>query len=210
MHLFMDTYATGGAARIVTLDVHRLADVFRVTDRDPDRPAPPAPGEFRTSGLGALTVLPAGRWATTGACRTGHFDRDSTALSSTDHGDFELTTLVRFGGHGPADGRAGSVLLRASADAADGYAVNLDPNLRTVRLFRRDAGRSTVLAEVLLLVRGGTTLPLRIRARFTRIEVLVGDRTVIDTTDGTHRRGRIGLNVFGGRAAYQDTHVTAL
>ncbi|MFJ4707491.1 hypothetical protein ACIP6I_21930 [Streptomyces anulatus] len=55
-----------------------------------------------------------------------------------------------------------------------------------------------------------STLPLRVRARSTRIEVLVGDRTVIDTTDGTHRRGRIGLNVFGGRAAYQDTHVTAL
>ncbi|MDG9685597.1 hypothetical protein QC334_23175 [Streptomyces sp. DH18] len=135
---------------------------------------------------------------------------DSTALSSTDYGDFELTTLVRFGGPGPADGGAGPVLLRASADAADGYAVSLDPNLRTVRLFRRDAGRSTVLAEVPLLVRGGTTLPLRIRARSTRIEVLVGDRTVIDTTDGTHRRGRIGPNVFGGRAAYQDTHVTAL
>lgn len=79
----MSFYATGGTARIVTLDVHRLADVFRVTDRDPDRPAPPAP-----------------------------------------------------------DGGAGSVLLRASADAADGYAVNLDPNLRTVRLFRRDAGRA--------------------------------------------------------------------
>lgn len=147
----MSFYTTGGTARIVTLDVHRPADVFRVTDRDPDRPAPPAP-----------------------------------------------------------DGGAGSVLLRASADAADGYAVNLDPNLRTVRLFRRDAGRSTVLAEVPLLVRGGTTLPLRIRARSSRIEVLVGDRTVIDTADGTHRRGRIGLNVFGGRAAYQDTHVTAL
>ncbi len=40
----MSFYATGGAARIVTLDVHRPADVFRITDRDPDRPAPPAPG----------------------------------------------------------------------------------------------------------------------------------------------------------------------
>ncbi|MFJ1789305.1 GH32 C-terminal domain-containing protein [Streptomyces anulatus] len=38
----MSFCATGGAARIVTLDVHRLADVFRVTDRDQDRPAPPA------------------------------------------------------------------------------------------------------------------------------------------------------------------------
>ncbi|MFB8141482.1 GH32 C-terminal domain-containing protein [Streptomyces parvus] len=206
----MSFYATGGTARIVTLDVHRLADVFRVTDRDPDRPAPPAPGEFRSSGLGTPTVVPAGRWTTTGAGRTGQFDRDSTELSSTEYADFELTTLVRFGGPGAAEGGAGSVLLRASADAADGYAVNLDPNLRTVRLFRRDGGRSTVLAEAPLLVRTGTTLPLRIRARSTRIEVLIGDRTVLDATDGAHRRGRIGLNVFGGRAAYQDTHVTAV
>ncbi|MET8330976.1 ABC transporter substrate-binding protein [Streptomyces sp. NPDC005181] len=35
-------------------------------------------------------------------------------------------------------------------------------------------------------------------------------RPVIDVTDTRYARGRIGLNVFGGRTAYQDTFVRAL
>ncbi|MFC9244809.1 GH32 C-terminal domain-containing protein [Streptomyces sp. NPDC057136] len=207
--LGMAFYATGGSARIVELTVHELRDVFRVTDADPKPVAGPAGGEFRSGGLGSLTVVPAGHWETTGAGRTGVFDRDSTTVSATEYGDLELTTLVRFGGP-DGTGGAGSVLLRASPDAADGYAVNLDPNLRTVRLFRKDGGQTTVLAEVPLLLRAGTSLPLRIRAFGSRIEVFVDGRPVIDTTDTRFVRGRIGLNVFGGRTAYQDTFVTAL
>ncbi|MEE1772557.1 glycoside hydrolase family 32 protein [Streptomyces sp. JV185] len=205
----MACYATGGAARIITMTVHRLRDTFRVTDSDPE-PAGTSPGgTFRSGGLGDLTVVPAGHWTTTGAGRTGVFDRDSTAVSSTEYGDLELTTLVRFGGPDGAGG-AGSVLLRTTPDTTDGYAVNLDPNLRTVRLFRRDGGLTTVLAEAPLLIRAGVSLPLRIRARGARIEAFVDGRQVVDVTDTRHTRGRIGLNVFGGRAAYQDTFVTAL
>ncbi|WP_405392709.1 GH32 C-terminal domain-containing protein [Streptomyces sp. NBC_01102] len=205
----MAFYAGGGSARIVALTVHRLADVFRVTDTGEETDASPGGGEFRSSGLGDLTVVPAGHWETTGAGRTGVFDRDSTAVSTTEYGDLELTTLVRFGGPDGTSG-AGSVLLRASPDTTDGYAVNLDPNLRTARLFRKDGGQTTVLAEVPLLLRTGTSLPLRIRARGSRIEVSIDDRPVIDVTDTRFTRGRIGLNVFGGRTAYQDTFVTAL
>ena len=202
-------YATGGSARIVELTVHGLKDVFRVTDTVPAQAPVPAGAAFRTGGLGDLTVVPAGHWATTGAGRTGVFDRDSTAVSATEYADLELTTLVRFGGPDGTPG-AGSVLLRASADAADGYAVNLDPNLRTARLFRKEGGQSAVLAEVPLLLRAGSSLPLRIRALGNRIEVFVDGRPVIDTTDTRFARGRIGLNVFGGRTSYQDTFVTAL
>ncbi|MFD7493879.1 hypothetical protein ACFV8T_15930 [Streptomyces sp. NPDC059832] len=99
------------------------------------------------------------------------------------------------------------MLLRATPD---GYALDLDSNLRTVRPFRKDGGRATVLAEAPLPVRAGVSLPLRIRARGGRIEAFLGGRQVIDVTDTHHTRGRIGLNVFGGRAAYQDTFVTAL
>ncbi|MCX4537096.1 GH32 C-terminal domain-containing protein [Streptomyces sp. NBC_00841] len=205
----MAFYADGGEARIVSLSVHRLRDVFRITDTGPSSPATPADGEFRSGGLGDLTVVPAGHWTTSGAGRTGTFDRDSTAVSSTEYGDLELTTLVRFGGPDGISG-AGSVLLRATPDTADGYAVNLDPNLRTVRLFRRDGGQTTVLAEVPLLLRTGVTLPLLIRARGGRIEAFIDGRPVIDVTDTRYARGRIGLNVFGGRTAYQDTFVTAL
>lgn len=205
----MEFYATGGTVRIVTLNLHRLRDVFRVTGEDPATPASPVGGTFRSSGLGDLTVVPAGHWTTTGAGRTGAFDRDTTSVSGTEYGDLELTTLVRFGGPDGTSG-AGSVFLRTTPDIADGYAVNLDPNLRTVRLMRRDAGQTTVLAETPLLIRTGVTLTLRILARGGRIEVSVDGRPVVDVTDTRYARGRIGLNVFGGRAAYQDTHVTAL
>ncbi|MFD0341075.1 hypothetical protein ACFVH0_20735 [Streptomyces sp. NPDC127117] len=119
-----------------------------------------------------MTVVPAGHWTTTGAGRTGVFDRDSTAVSSTECTDPELTSLVRLGGPDGTSG-AGSVLPRASPHTADGYALDLDPNPRTVRFFRKDAGRATVLAEAPLLVRTGVGPAPRIRARGGRIEAFI-------------------------------------
>ncbi|MFB8035950.1 LacI family DNA-binding transcriptional regulator [Streptomyces sp. NPDC056004] len=71
-------------------------------------------------------------------------------------------------------------------------------------------GRTTVVAEAPLLIRPGLGLALRILARGGRIEAFVDGLPLVDVTDTHHTRGRIGLNVFGGRAAYQDTFVTAL
>ncbi|MFD4946724.1 hypothetical protein ACFVYE_36100 [Streptomyces sp. NPDC058239] len=48
------------------------------------------------------------------------------------------------------------------------------------------------------------------RARGGRIEAFIDGRPVIDVTDTRYAGGRIGLNVFGGRTAYQGTFVTAL
>ncbi|MCX4850014.1 hypothetical protein [Streptomyces sp. NBC_00893] len=98
-----------------------------MTDSDPEPVTDPRGGEFRSGGLGEPTVVPAGHWTTTGAGRTGVFDRDSTAVSSTEYTDLELTSLVRLGGP-DGTGGAGSVLLRASPDTADGYALDLDPS----------------------------------------------------------------------------------
>ncbi|MEV0490064.1 hypothetical protein [Streptomyces atratus] len=106
-----------------------------------------------------------------------------------------------------AERRVGSV---TSPRAVDGYAVNLDPNLRTTRFFRKDGGVTTVPADAPLLVRAGPALSLRIGARGSRIEVFVEGLPTIDVTDTRHARGRIGLEVFGGRAVYQDTYVRAL
>lgn len=53
-------------------------------------------------------------------------------------------------------------------------------------------------------------MTLRILARGGRIEAFIDGLQVLDATDTRYARGRIGLNVFGGRAAYQDTYVTAL
>ncbi|MFF0048968.1 hypothetical protein [Streptomyces sp. NPDC005498] len=52
-------------------------------------------------------------------------------------------------------------------------------------------------------------LPLRLRVRSGRIETFMDGRPVIHVTDTRYARGRIGLNVFGGRIGYQGTFVRA-
>ncbi|WP_338785564.1 hypothetical protein [Streptomyces sp. DG1A-41] len=43
-----------------------------------------------------------------------------------------------------------------------------------------------------------------------RIQVFLNGERIIDVTDTTYTSGHIGLNVFGGRAAYQDTYAKEL
>ncbi|WP_031003912.1 glycoside hydrolase family 32 protein [Streptomyces sp. NRRL F-5727] len=206
--------ADGGAVRLVTLAHHPLGSTCRVGGA-PGRtlPAAPPPGEFRTD-LGALTVTPAGRWAPTGAGLTCVFDRDSDALSTRRFADLELTTLLRLGG---ADGVRGaaSLLWRASADGADGYVLNVDPDLRAVRLVVRRGGSfddAAALARVSLLVRHGVTYHLRVVHQGTRIRVFLDGSGIIDLTDpgAAFASGHVGLNVFGGRAGHQDTYAKEL
>ncbi|MGW9130304.1 hypothetical protein [Streptomyces sp. NPDC055681] len=90
------------------------------------------------------------------------------------------------------------------------YVVNLDPNLRMAWLFRKDDGRTTVLAEVPLLIPTGLPLPLRLWVPGGRIETFMDGRPVIDVTDTRYARGRIGLKVFVGRSACRGTFVRAL
>lgn len=62
------------------------------------------------------------------------------------------------------------------------------------------------LARVPALVRRGTTYPVRILTERDRIQVFLNGTRIIDVTDTTYADGHIALNVFGGRAAYQDTY----
>ncbi|MFI8420121.1 GH32 C-terminal domain-containing protein [Streptomyces sp. NPDC085479] len=206
--------ATGGTVRLTRLAHHPLASTCRLGGA-PGRALPPAPpeGAFRTD-LGALTVTPAGRWESTGAGRTCVFDRDSDALSTRRFADLELTTLLRLGGPDGVRGAA-SLLWRASADGADGYVLNVDPDLRAVRLVVRRGGSfddAAALARVPLLVRHGVTYHLRVVHQGTRIQVFLDGDRIIDRTDpaAAHASGHVGLNVFGGRAGYQDTYAKEL
>ncbi len=61
-----------------------------------------------------------------------------------------------------------------------------------------------------MLIRRGTSYPVRIIAQGPRIQVLLCGEPIMDVTDTAYTRGRVGLNVFGGRAAYQDTCARAL
>jgi levanbiose-producing levanase len=135
-----------------------------------------------------------------------------------------MQATVRFGGEAFAGGvlnrdrapekgygGAGSVLLRSSADGSTAYYVNLDPNLRVVRVFKLVGGVFTVLASVPSNLSHGVSYALDASASGNRITASLDGTQLIDVSDSSlPGPGRVGVNVFDGRAAYQDILVTAL
>ncbi len=185
--------------------MHRLHSTYRLVDRVKPLVSAPTGGEFR-SDLGKLTITPAGRWSTDSTGRAASFDKDSNAISARTATDLDLTTLVRLGGPDPDTGGAFS-------DGTDAYCLNIDPDLRVIRLVAKANGffdDSAALARVPALVRRGTTYPVRILTEGDRIQVFLNGTQIIDVTDRTYADGHIALNVFGGRAAYQDTYAQEL
>ncbi len=185
---------------------------------------PAATGTARHN-LGSYSVVPGGRWESTGAGLAGMFDKDSTAMSAATYSDVRVAATVRFGGApyagamlhsdqvpGRGYGGAGSVLLRASADGSTAYYVNLDPNLRLARIFKLQDGvfnpASSVLASVPLLLSHGVSYSLEAQAAGERLTVKLDGAEILAVDDASLASGRVGLNVFDGRAAYQDVLVT--
>ncbi|WP_120520305.1 glycoside hydrolase family 32 protein [Arthrobacter celericrescens] len=232
-HVFPDPSSTGlsftaagGAARLVSVKVHQLGDTARLTSAPPSAPLPAAAGSARHN-LGAYSVVPGGRWESTGAGLAGTFDKDSTAMSPSSFTDVRVQAAVRFGGEPFAGamrnrdlapehgyGGAGSVLLRSSADGSSAYYVNLDPNLREVRVFVLVNGvfnpTTGILAKVPLALSQGVSYQLDSAVQGNRITVSVDGAQLIDITDAQFGSGKVGVNVFDGRAAYQDLVVTPL
>ncbi|KIS28883.1 levanase [Arthrobacter sp. SPG23] len=215
---------TGGTARLVSAQVHELADTSRLTAAPPSAVLPAATGTARHN-LGSYAVVPGGRWEGTGAGLAGTFDKDSTALSTATYSDVRVVATVRFGGEpyagamlrsdqvpGRGYGGAGSVLLRASADGATAYYVNLDPNLRLARIFKLQDGvfdpAASVLASVPVLLSHGVSYSLEAAAAGERLTVKLDGVEILAVNDASLSSGRVGLNVFDGRAAYQDVLVT--
>lgn len=214
--------ATGGNARLVSVKVHQLSDTARLTTAPPSNVLSAAGGTARHN-LGTYSVVPGGKWEGTGAGLAGTFDRDSTAMSAAAFTNVRVQATVRFGGEAFAGGMlnrdlapekgyggAGSVLLRSSADWSSAYYVNLDPNLRVARVFSLNNGLFTVLASVPAALSHGVSYALDTSAVGNRITVSVDGAELIDVTDSALASGRVGVNVFDGRAAYQDVLLTAL
>ncbi|UVJ39401.1 glycoside hydrolase family 32 protein [Arthrobacter sp. CJ23] len=223
--------SSGGNARLVSVKVHQLADTARLSGSaqstvPPSDPLPAVSGTARHN-LGAYSVVPGGRWESTGAGLAGTFDKDSTAMSPGSFTDVRVQATVRFGGEPFAGamlnrdlapergyGGAGSVLLRSSADGSSAYYVNLDPNLRVVRVFTLANGvfspASSILASVPLALSHGVSYQLDAAIDGNRIAVSVDGAQLIDISDAQFAAGKVGVNVFDGRAAYQDLVVTAL
>ncbi|MEV7607636.1 glycoside hydrolase family 32 protein [Paenarthrobacter sp. NPDC089322] len=214
--------ATGGNARLVSVKVHQLSDTARLTTAPPSNVLPQATGTARHN-LGSYAVVPAGKWESSGAGLAGTFDKDSTAMSSSSYSNVRLQATVRFGGE-PFNGEllnrdlapekgyggAGSVLLRSSADGSSAYYVNLDPNLREVRVFKLVNGVFNVIAGVPAALSHGVGYALDASVNGSRITVSVDGVQLLDVTDSALGSGKVGVNVFDGRAAYQDVVVTAL
>ncbi len=218
--------ATGGAARLVSVKVHQLGDTSRLTDAPPSG-VPAAAERGARHNLGPFTAVPGGRWESTGAGLAGTFDKDSTAMGQQAYTNVRVQATVRFGGapHGGAlvrsdqvpargYGGAGSVLLRSSADGSTAYYVNLDPNLRLARIFKLQDGvfnpDTSVLASVPMLLTHGVSYRLDTRVVGARLTVAVDGVEVLAAEDAAIGAGQAGVNVFDGRAAYQDIVVTGL
>lgn len=215
---------TGGSARLVSAKVHQLADTSRLTAAAPSAVLGPVSGTARHN-LDSYSVVPGGRWESTGAGLAGTFDKDSTALSAATYSDVRVAATVRFGS-GPYAGAmlnsdrvpergyggAGSVLLRASADGATAYYVNLDPNLRLARIFKLQDGvfdsAASVLASVPVLLSHGVSYSVEAAAAGERLTVKLDGVEILAVDDASLSAGKVGLNVFDGRAAYQDVLVT--
>jgi levanbiose-producing levanase len=138
-----------------------------------------------------------------------------------------VAATVRFGGvpytgallrsdqmPGRGYGGAGSVLLRASADGSTAYYVNLDPNLRLIRIFKLQDGvfdpASSVLACIPLLLSHGVSYKVEAQAAGERLAVTLDGAEILAVNDASLTSGKVGLNVFDGRAAYQDVLVTGI
>ncbi|MCU1517369.1 MAG: Levanase, partial [Pseudarthrobacter sp.] len=214
--------AAGGNARLVSVKVHQLNDTARLTDAPPSNVLPAASGTARHN-LGQYTVIPGGKWESTGAGLAGTFDKDSTVMSASSYTDVRLQATVRFGSEAFARellsrdlmpekgyGGAGSMLLRSSADGSSAYYVNLDPNLRVVRVFKLVNGVFTVVASVPAALSHGVGYALDAAVDGNRITVTLDGAQLIDVTDSSLVSGKVGVNVFDGRAAYQDVLATAL
>lgn len=215
--------ATGGSARLVSVQVHQLSDTARLTGAPPSAVLPAAVGTARHN-LGAYSVVPGGRWEGTGAGLAGTFDKDSTAIGAATYTNVRVQATVRFGGEAYAGellnrdlapekgyGGAGSVLLRSSADGSTAYYVNLDPNLRVVRVFKLVGGVFTILASVPTNLGHGVSYALEASVTGNRITASLDGTQLIDVIDSSlPGAGKVGVNVFDGRAAYQDILVTAL
>lgn len=146
-----------------------------------------------------------GQWMTTADGITGMFDKDTNYMSAVSARNFTYEADVKLD---PAGGAA-SMLFRASADGSSGYYFNLDPNMKSLRLFYKDNGEfrdDQLLAKVPAFIASGKTYAVKIVADGTSIKIYFDGSTepTIDVNDVSFSRGYFGLNAFGGKAYYQN------
>lgn len=159
---------------------------------------------FQTN-LTGWTPYPLSQWITTGDGIAGSYDSDSNYMSNVSASNFTYEGDIKL----DESGGAGALIFRANSDGSNGYYFNIDPDLRTLRLFYKQNGSvipSQMLATVPMMVQSGKTYHIKIVTNGTNIKVYYDGSTlpVIDINNSTFSSGYLGLNVFGGRAYYQN------
>ncbi|OBA08281.1 beta-fructosidase [Paenibacillus polymyxa] len=163
-------------------------------------------GMFYTNLSGWEPDVAASRWMVTADGIRGSYISDANYMASEQAKDFTYRAEMKLDGNGSA----GSMIFRANADGSSGYYFNLDPNMKSIRLFYKKEGRfeqQQVLAKVPRFVLPGVTYAVKIQAEGLRLRIEIDDEQVIDLEDDTFAAGHFGVNVFGGQAFYQHVRV---
>ncbi|WP_342447495.1 GH32 C-terminal domain-containing protein [Paenibacillus ihuae] len=165
-------------------------------------------GEFRTNLSGWTKDLSMASWLISeDGIRGNYTGGDANYIAGEQAGDFTYEAEMKLG----KAGGAGSLLFRASPDGRSGYYLNLDPNMKSVRLFYKIDGRfeeRQVLAKFPAFILPERTYRLKIQADGPHITVYLGGDRIMDVHDGTFAAGHFGLHVFGGSASYQNVNVS--
>ncbi|MGG4479263.1 GH32 C-terminal domain-containing protein [Paenibacillus illinoisensis] len=163
-------------------------------------------GVFHTNLSGWQKDRPSAQWFVSDDGLQGIDRSDSQYVARETAGDFRYEADLQL----DAEGGAGSILFRASEDGRSGYYLNVDPNLKAIRLFYKVDGKfenRQVLALIPKFIRSKQTYHIQIQAKGTRIQVDLDGERIMDVQDGTFAEGHFGVHTFGGSASFQ--HVNA-
>ncbi|WP_223067883.1 GH32 C-terminal domain-containing protein [Paenibacillus caui] len=166
-------------------------------------------GTFITN-LDGWKESPDAEWVPTELGIRGAYSTDANYMSAVQAADFTYEADVTLTSKG-----AGSMLFRSNADGSGAYYFNMDPNMRSLRLFYKAPGKSDVeprqvLATVPMTIETGRTYHVKIVAEGRRIQIYFAGNKVIDLQNGTYNQGQFGLNVFDGTIYYQNVNVTGM
>ncbi|OAB47200.1 GH32 C-terminal domain-containing protein [Paenibacillus antarcticus] len=164
-------------------------------------------GEFHTNLSGWTKDLSTASWVVSENGIRGNHWSDANYIAEEQAGNFTYEADMMLG----KSGGAGSIVFRANEDGRSGYYLNMDPNMKSIRLFYKIDGHfedRQILAKVPSFIQPGQTYKVKIEANGPHIVVYVDGHKVIELQDGTFAEGHFGLNVFGGYATYQNVNVS--
>jgi levanbiose-producing levanase len=167
--------------------------------------------ETRTNVTGWNVI--GGTWTTTSqGWKATAPGQNAYAISGTsaDHFTYEADLLVQ-------DAYAvGTLLFRSDASGSQAYALQVDPNMDRLRLYKTEG--DVTLATKTVAIDIGKVYHVRIKSEGSAIKVYFqtnflqadGYDPVIHVTDSTYSNGFVGLNVYNGSVLFQNIMISDL